>query len=258
MKTFIVIPNYIVSEELKELAIQTIKSFRESSKDIVIISVDDGSPMDCTFLKEISDIYIKNKENSGFAISCNNGFKRAFRTAKNDDFIVCANNDIEVYPGWQETMQGLFTEFSNVAITGICHSRERESLGEHLRDKHDTKVVEGGQASVMQDGGLWMSTKGVLKKVGLFDEQFIRGGYEDVDLFLRMRDTYGMKILMTERAWYWHKEGATRWNCEKNDYINNFGLESKGIEVENLERFMAKWNFNPHINSPWHSNELVS
>jgi len=62
MKTYIIIPHYIVSEELKELAIQTINSFKKEFKDKVIISVDDGSPMDCSFLKEMSDIYIRNKE----------------------------------------------------------------------------------------------------------------------------------------------------------------------------------------------------
>ncbi|MEB3330852.1 MAG: hypothetical protein VKQ33_16645, partial [Candidatus Sericytochromatia bacterium] len=112
--------------------------------------------------------------------------------------------------------------------------------------------------AVMQDGGLWMSKKSILEKVGLFDEKFIRGGYEDVDLFLRMRDTFGMRIIMSERAWYWHKEGATRWNTEKNGYINNFNLECKSVESHNLEYFMSKWGFNPHINSPWRTTELIS
>ena len=263
MKTFIIIPNFIVTKELKELATNTIRSFRASSKDIHIISVDDGSPMDCKFLKDLSDDYVKNKENSGFGVSCNNGFKKAFETAKEDDFIVCANNDIEVYPGWQEAMQKPFIKYDNVAVSGIRHTKERKLDGVELKDLRGTKITEGGLiGEVMQDGGLWMSTKKVLKKVSkngkVFDEDFIRGGYEDVDLFLRMRDTFGMKIIMSEEATYWHKEGATRWNCEQNDYINNFGRESKSIEGENLEKFIQKWGLNPHRQQIWRSNELVS
>ena len=261
--TYIIIPSYIVTEELQELATNTIKSFRESSKDIHIISVDDGSPMDCEFLSKLSDTYVSNKKNSGFGISCNNGFKEAFKTAKEDDFIVCANNDIEVYPGWQEAMQKPFKEYENVAVSGIRHTKVRELDGKELKDIKGTKITDGGLiGGCMQDGGLWMSTKRVLKKVSengnVFDEQFIRGGYEDVDLFLRMRDTFGMKIIMSEEACYWHKEGATRWNCENNGYINNFGRESKSIEDENLEKFINKWKIDPHKQQLWRCNELVS
>lgn len=261
-KTYIIIPNYIVTEELKELSINTINSFRKNSKDIVLVLVDDGSPMDTSFLYDMADIYVRNEENSGFAITCNNGFKRAFEEIQNngeeDAYIVCANNDIEVYPRWQEEMIFPFNEYDNVAVTGICHSKYKEIDGVHLSEKKDLKIVEGGQAAVMQDGGLWMSKKSILDKVGLFDEQFLRGGYEDVDIFLRMRDTFGMKIIMSERAWYWHKEGATRWNCENNGYINNFGHESKSIESENLDRFIAKWGFNPHNEQIWYTKELVN
>ena len=95
-------------------------------------------------------------------------------------------------------------------------------------------------------------------EVQIYDEQFIRGGYEDVDLFLRMRDTFGMRIIMSQRAWYWHAEGQTRWNCEKNNYINNFGRESKSIEVENLQRFISKWGYNPHTQQIWRTNELCT
>jgi len=169
MRTYIIIPHYIVSEELKELATQTLESFKKEFKDKVIISVDDGSPMDCTFLKDLSDIYIKNKENSGFAITCNNGFKRAFKElGKEDGYIVCANNDIEVYGRTQEELIHPFNEFDNVAITGICHSREKVSVGEHLRDKRGSKIVDGGQAEVMQDGGLWMSKKSILEKITIY------------------------------------------------------------------------------------------
>ena len=85
----------------------------------------------------------------------------------------------------------------------------------------------------------------------IFDPDFIRGGYEDVSLFLRARDTFGMKIIMSGRAGYWHKQGATRWNTESIGAVNNFGLESKNIEQENLKRFIEKWGFNPHIGQIW-------
>lgn len=92
----------------------------------------------------------------------------------------------------------------------------------------------------------------------IFDEQFLRGGYEDLDIFLRARDTFGMKIVMSNRAVYWHKQGATRWNTEKIGAVNDFGRESKSIENENLQKFINKWGYNPHQNCPWKEKEIFN
>ena len=59
-------------------------------------------------------------------------------------------------------------------------------------------------------------------------------------------------------AIYWHKQGATRWNSEKIGAVNNFGLESKSIESDNLDRFIEKWGFNPHREQIWHNIELYN
>lgn len=258
MRTYVVMPHYVVSNELVTLATNAIKSFKESS-DVTLISVDDGSPMDTSFLKELSDVYIRNKENSGFAPTCNNGFKWIMENENDDCYIICANNDIEVNKKTVPALIFPFERWDNVAITGICSSKERVLEGRPIEEFEWRKITEGGLIrDRMQDGGLWMSTKSVLQKIGLFDEQFIRGGYEDVDLFLRARDTFGMRIVMNGHAWYWHKQGATRWNCENNGYVNNFGRESKRIEDENYLKFVAKWRFNPHTTMVWKEHELYN
>lgn len=251
MRTYVIIPNFIVTEELKQLATDAIKSFRESS-DAIIVSVDDCSPMDCTFLKELSDIYIRNEVNSGFAITCNNGFRKVKEIEKEDCYIIFANNDILVNKRVLPELHRPFEEFENVAISGIFSTMTHEWEGMKLEDVDLRRISDGGQlGDRMQDGGLVCSKMSVLDKIGIYDEQFIRGGYEDVDLFLRARDTFGMKIVMSNRAVYWHKQGATRWNCEKNGFINDFGRESKSIEQENLQKFIAKWGYNPHTRSIW-------
>lgn len=250
-------PHYIVTEELKELATNAIKSFKEFAPEVTVISVDDGSPMDTAFLKELSDVYIRNKENSGFAITCNNGFKWVFENNKEDAYIICANNDIEINEKVVPALIDPFTRWDNVAFTGIISTKSREYEGKPLKDFNWDHISDGGLLrDRMQDGGLWCSTKEVLNKIGIFDEIFLRGGYEDVDIFLRARDTFGMKIIMSGMACYWHKQGATRWNCENNGYINNFGIENKRIENENLDRFIKKWGYNPHQRNIWFEKEI--
>lgn len=256
MQTYVVIPHYIVTNELKELATNAIKSIKQTS-DVIVVSVDDGSPMDTTFLKELSDEYVRNDENSGFAITCNNGFRHVFEKEKGDCYIVCANNDIEVFKGWLEAMVDPFNRWNDVGITGLISSKEKIIDGVPIQEYQKRWITTGGQLNDwMQSGGLWMSKKSILEKIGLFDEQFIRGGYEDVDLFLRCRDTYGLQIIMSGFSCFWHKEGATRWNCENNGFVNDFGRESKAIEVENLQKFINKWGYNPHIRSIWFNNEI--
>jgi O-antigen biosynthesis protein len=251
MRTYIVIPHYLVSNQLIELADNAIKSFKENS-DAIVVSVDDGSPIGSKMLEYKSDVYLRNNENSGFGKTCNKGFKWIFENEKEDCYIICANNDIGINKRVVPVLKEPFEKFENVALTGVPSYKEKIVEGKPLEEIYFNEIVGGGLLrGWMQDGGLWMSKKSVLEKVGIFDERYIRGGYEDVDLFLRMRDTFGMQIVMNGNASYWHKQGATRWNCEQNGYVNNFGQESKSIENDNLKRFIDKWKFNPHLTQIW-------
>lgn len=256
MRTFVIIPQFLVTDELVTLAENCIKTYRDFS-DCVIISVDDSGEYEkateADRVLNLSDYVVRYEKNKGFAGSCNAGFKKAFELSGNEDsFIICSNNDIEINKKTIWALQEPFERFDNVAITGIISNKERIWEGKPIDELDWRSYGDGGLLrDRMQDGGLWMSKKSILNKIGIFDERFLRGGYEDVDLFLRARDTFGMKIIMSGRAGYWHKQGATRWNTEKIGAVNNFGLESKNIESENLKRFIEKWGFNPHVGQIW-------
>lgn len=257
MQTFVIIPQFLVTRDLVILAEGCIDSWRKH--DVMIISVDDSGeyPM-AEGAREVldkSDIIITMKENSGFAKACNAGLSYAI-TGPNC-YVICCNNDTLVFSNTLKELQRPFEEFDNVAISGICSTTEIELEGKPLDQYSYPKISEGGFLNDrMQDGGLWCSTKEVLDKIGLFDEQFLRGGYEDVDLFVRARDTFGMKIVMNGYGWYWHKQGATRWNAEISGNVNNFGEESKTLENANLERFIKKWGYDPHKVSLWQEREI--
>jgi GT2 family glycosyltransferase len=271
---YIVIPNYIVNEKQKLLAINAIASFRRTC-NYKIVAVDDGSPMDTTFLMGIVDHYIKLPRNVGFAKACNAGFRFLYEyffvvpaeehdgyypaklltlESLEDYYIVCANNDIEVYPGWEEAMREPFERFENVGVTGLPGRRFKMIDGKPITDYVEDRITEGGRlGQFMQQGALWMSRKSVLEKVGIFDEKFERGGMEDVDLFLRMRDTYGMKIVMSGKSVFWHEEGATRFKTNQ-----EMEQEFRQADLDNEAKFEKKWGFNyrqtPNV---WHENPLT-
>ena len=81
MKTFVIINHYILNEEIKKMALETIKSFRDTS-DVIICSVDDGSPVDTDEIRQASDYFARLDKNSGFAISANKGLRFVLETGK--------------------------------------------------------------------------------------------------------------------------------------------------------------------------------
>lgn len=239
MKLYIVIPNYIISHELEKLSRETYQSFKRTS-DCTVINVDDGGTQGIDGLKENSDIYIR-QENKGFAPACNRGFKWILDNEKKDCYIVCSNNDILVYNGWFDEFKKAMKQFNAGMIGGLGFKEKiiegkpieeyRENVGSPYQWNY---VTEGGKLNDwMFPGGFYMTKKSVLEDVGLYDEGFIHGGWEDIDLFMRAKQK-GHRLIMTPKVQYWHKEGATR-----------FFDEQKGIQVEvephNQNHFKSKW-----------------
>lgn len=230
---YIVVPHYIITDELEELATEALQSIRRTA-DVFIVSVDDGSPRDTSFLNDISDKVIHLTENSGFAKACNAGLQWALKQA-DAIFIGCANNDIQVFDGWLEALVEPYDKFEDVGITGLVASKDKQEA----KQNKGRKITSGGLLNGhMQSGGLWLMPVSVLKEVGLFDEQFEVGGEEDTDLFMRIKYA-GYLLVMSDKSCFWHKEGATRWNEE----IPGFKDKNKEIEQGNYDRFAAKWGY---------------
>lgn len=241
MKPIFVMPIYIGTEELKTLATNAINSMKPQA---FIVAVDDGSPLDASFLDDIADKTIHLKENMGFAKAVNTGIRWALE--QDTEYIGCANDDIEVREDWLEALKEPFGKWDNVGITGIVETMDREEF----KNEKGRKITEGGLLGhKMQCGALWLMKKEVLQEVAihsenntinLYDEQFLIGGEEDVDLFLRIRDKYKKHIIMSDKSVFWHKQGATRWN---DDIEPGFKAKNKAIEQENYDRFAKKWGF---------------
>ena len=85
MKTYVVIPQFLVTDELVQLAKDCIESYRKYS-NVFIISIDDSGEYKLSKgakdVLKMSNLVIKNKKNSGFAITCNNGFNWIFERSE--------------------------------------------------------------------------------------------------------------------------------------------------------------------------------
>jgi GT2 family glycosyltransferase len=247
MKLYIVIPHYIITPHVADLAKAAVNSFKNTA-ECVVVNCDDCSPYDTSFLKDMPDVYIRNKENLGFASNCNVGFKWIMENEPEDCYIVCANNDIEVYRNWFEHLKRAL-EIGDGAMVGGLGYKGRYVEGMPI-EQYDINpgskftgnyITEGGRLDDwMFPGGFWMTTKKNLEEIGLFDENFQHGGYEDIDLFLRFKKA-GKRLIMTPKVAYWHEEGATRFSEQEKG-------RQAGAEVGNLAYFLNKWQFQPHHN----------
>jgi len=256
MKLYICMPHYIITEHVAQLAKNAIASFKKTC-DCTLISCDDCSPYkDVEFLKEMSDVYIRNEKNLGFAGNCNVGFNWIIENEKEDCYILCVNNDIEVYEGWFEELKRAMDMFQGSMVGGLGYKSKMvagmpiEMYRINPGSKFTARYVgiKGRLEDWMMPGGMWMSTKNILVDISeerngkkeIFDTNFQHGGYEDVDLFLRFI-RQGKRLIITPKVQYWHEEGATRFSEQE------IGTQNIA-EKHNLEYFLKKNNFNPHQN----------
>jgi len=224
---YVVIPHYILNEDISKLAKNAIESF----KGCFVISVNDNSPYSTECLKG-SDLVINRKKNGGFAKCMNTGFRKALSLAKKDDWIICANNDIEATGNWIEEAERCFRDF-NADIVGGLGYRTRE-----FPPIDDMRVSEGGMyKDWMFPGGFYIAKKSFLKDCGLYDENYAHGGIEDIDLFYVGKQK-GKRFIMTPRIQYWHKEGATRYSDTQR------GIQREQI-TKNEQYFLEKYGFHP-------------
>lgn len=212
----VIIPCYLLPDRNSEL-IQFTKNCIDSLRQTLhppyrVLVIDNGSTVGAGYLRSVADYYTRNNENLGYAKAVNQGLKMSMDT----DWIVVANNDIEFLPGWFEYMSAAWDE-----KTGVVSS--------HLHD-HDPEHKAGVEiANVgLMFGALWLTKPGIVGGVGLLDESFEFGYYEDKD--------------------YWQRIAAAGYTMKKAGWCNHIGNATSGkmpnmneFFFANKEKYEQKW-----------------
>lgn len=123
---------------------------------------------------------IRNEENVGCARAWNQGIRAA-----RFPLIVIMNNDIIVPPGWLRALvefwqRAGFDLISPAVINGPVCENLPDLAVEYCR-------YFAGRRRAGWRGECFLTSRAVYDKVGLFDERFVRGGFEDDDLDIRLR-----------------------------------------------------------------------
>ena len=194
---------------------------------------------------------ICNKDNLGFAKGSNQGIEQA-----SGDYILLLNNDVIVTAGWLERMLACFERDSSAGIVGPCSNRvsgpqldleanyntvaEMQEYAQKFSCKNKGRVLESPKLV----GFCLLIKREVLDKIGLLDERFGSGNFEDDDLCLRARQA-GYKCLIARDVFIHHFGGRSfkgnsidRWDhYEKNLglFVEKWGLKGPD-KKESLEK----------------------
>ena len=142
--------------------------------------------------KHVKTIF--NKANLGFSMANNQGIGVA-----EGEYILLLNNDVVLTEGWLERLMACAESGPAIGVVGPCTNH---AVGEQVIDVE----LELNQADInrfacmqlLKNAGCWFEThriigfcmlikREVIDKIGMLDERFGPGGYEDYDFCLRIR-----------------------------------------------------------------------
>jgi len=222
------------------------KYTKEDSYEVVM--VDNGST-DGTreWLKDQANIkVILNDENFGFPKGCNIGIA----ASEVDNDILLLNNDIEVCHNWLDNLQtALYSDPKIGAVQGLDALHFKGTLDKkgkiiNFTAKDTSDIHQFAIQNNKSDSNRWKYTnfltgycvllkREVIDKIGLLDERFSPGNFEDDDLSFRILSA-GYYLLRCHDCFI-HHFGSQSFRKNEKSYWELIETNSK--------KFTQKWGF---------------
>ena len=228
----------ILSYNNRQLTQQCIESIREttpaSAREIVI--VDNNSQDDSVeYLRQQDDIVlVENDFNAGFPGGCNIGIKASRKENDifllNNDTILCANSLYTLRMGlYERDNYGAAGCVTNNASNNQTIIEDNLAIDEYKEFGLKTNVCEKKyEYKLMLIGFAILIKRKVLNIVGLLDEQFSPGNYEDDDYGLRVLKA-GYQNVLVHNSFIIHLGGKSFISEERKQLMfnNNMKLKKK-------------------------------
>lgn len=238
--TSIIIPTYNALPLLRS-CVESIRAYTPLPYEIIVVdnASSDGTDAYC---RANRITFISLPENRGFPSACNLGLLLA-----SGDELLLLNNDVVVSHRWLTNLKRSLYSAPEVGIVGpvtnYASGRQQVKTDyESLLDFH--KAAEITNRSNPQK---WLETKRLvglcflfkrelLTSVGLLDERYSPGHYEDDDYCYRAR-LKGYRLLIAGDCLV-HHEGSASFK-----QVYHTGLQD--LVERNRKLFMNKWNVDP-------------
>ena len=223
-------------------------SIKKNTNDVPLnglVVVDDGSVPKVVNagLKLEKCRVIRNEQSKGFPAACN----EIIKAAGESKYICILNSDTFVAPRWLSHMYAVMEKDSKIGICGpstsyandpqckrdICgirHQMFEPSIAKYA-EKLEREHAEPEDIGSVLTGFCMLIRKSALDEVGVFDEQFGLGSFEEADLCTRLM-LAKYKCMWVPYS-YVHHYGKGTFSSE--------GIEWQKLWQENQERFEKKW-----------------
>ncbi|OPA75652.1 hypothetical protein BVG16_20155 [Paenibacillus selenitireducens] len=243
MITSIVIATFNKLEYTKA-CIESIRQYTAQDSYEIIVVDNKSTDGTANWLMQQNDIHvIFNDQNFGFPKACNQGIE-----VSNGDSILLLNNDTIVTLNWLDQMLLALYSAEHIGavstVTNNCSNYQeipvpyntieemQKFAGSYNRSNHEQWEDRGRLI-----GYNLLIKKHVLEEIGLLDEMFTPGNYEDDDLSLRIR-LAGYRLLLCKDTFI-HHFGSTSFRDNAEGYLKLMKI--------NQQKFLGKWGFSPHL-----------
>ena len=216
----IVIPSYRDAQLVAQL-VAKVRQTTDRDRVRITVADDASGPEHLAALDQIEGIeVIAGEQNAGFATNVNRGL----RAADPHHDVILLNSDVVPMRDWLASLQYAATHSPKIGIVGakLLYPDNRIQYAGTIRNpdapqwfdhRYRFKPADWGPADIAgptlaATGACMYIVRGMLDRVGLFDEQYGMG-YEDVDYCLRAWQA-GYEVLYAPSARLHHHESITR------------------------------------------------
>ncbi len=236
-----------------KLCIDSIRKFTPKGSYEIIVVDNNSTDGTVKWLNEQSDlIKILNKENLGFPKGCNQGIEIA-----KGEYILLLNNDTIVTENWLNNMLTCINSDDSIGavgtVTNYCSNYQTISTQYKSTDEMHIFAAEHNVSNpkLWEDrlklvGYCMLIRKDIVERIGMLDERFTPGNFEDDDYSVRILKA-GFRLVLCKDTFI-HHFGSTSFKEDTGKY--------QQLLLDNQIKFEEKWGFNP-IYSGFIRNEIV-
>lgn len=239
MATSIIILTFNKLEFTKK-CIESIRKYTKNQSYEIIVVDNNSTDGTVQYLKSQADLkVIDNKQNVGFPKGCNLGIG----ISKKENDILLLNNDTIVTSNWLENLNKCLNSDKLIGAVGPITNSSPYYQEVNVKFENSDQMQEIAKNINISNKELWeerqkligfcmLIKREALEKVGLLDEEFSPGNYEDDDYSIRLIKN-GYRLILAKDTFIYHYGGASFEN--NNKYIS--------ILYNNEKKFKEKWGF---------------
>ncbi len=208
MRCDIIIPVWN-KKEMTEQCINSIFTNTHCAYRIIIIDNASDQPT-AAYLDEVATKYpekvtiIRNRENLGNTKAANQGM-----LASRADYVCILDNDTLVFDDWLNEMIRVAESAKDIGIVGPHSNYGKKKPGNKSYQLYAKEMVSGRQGQYIETaaviGFCYLIKREVIDKIGMWDERFSPGYFEDTEYCFRARKI-GYRSVFAKGAFVFHFE----------------------------------------------------